>query len=87
MEKCRASPTTRLGIVAKARAEGVSVELPWRGLTKREYGRKLRSDKAKVRFEAMAPEEKSKVAARLAGKKRPGSARRQPDPYATPAGV
>jgi len=58
VEKCRTRPTTRLGIVAKARAEGVSVELPWRGLTKREYGRKLRSDKAKVRFEAMAPEEK-----------------------------
>ena len=79
-EKCRARPSTRLAIVARARVDGVHFELPLGGLTRAEHGKELRSVKAKDRFASLSPEERSKVTARLSGGKRVDKVGRQPEP-------
>ncbi len=54
-EDCHTRKSTRLRIVAEARAEGVATAaaLPYGGLTKKEHGSELRSRRMKAEFAAL----------------------------------
>ncbi len=67
-ERCSARRSTRLKIVAQATEEGVATvaALKYGGLTKKEWQRDQKSEKAKARFEARTPAEQDEIRERLA---------------------